>query len=71
MHAEGLRDWKSSLNSNWLVKSNGKIGAGHAARAGKIKENLYRVFVGKPEIMNPLGRPRHRAKGNIKIYLKN
>ena len=69
MHSEGLRDWYSSLNSNWMVKSKGTKGAGPVARAGKINKNTYRFFVGKPEVMNPIGRPRHRGKFNIKVYL--
>jgi hypothetical protein len=33
-------------------------------------QNVYRVLVGKPEGMRPLGRPRHRWKENIKIHLQ-
>jgi hypothetical protein len=28
---------------------------------------VYRVLVGRPEGMRPLGRPRHRWDGNIKM----
>jgi len=31
---------------------------------------MYRVLVGKPEGNRPLGRPRRRWEGNIKIYLQ-
>jgi hypothetical protein len=31
------------------------------------KRNSYRLLIGKPEEMNPLGRPRHRWKDNIKM----
>jgi hypothetical protein len=31
---------------------------------------VYRVLVGKPEGMGPLGRPRHRWKNNIKMDLQ-
>jgi len=31
---------------------------------------VYRVWVGKPEGMRPLGRPRHRWKDNIKMDLQ-
>jgi hypothetical protein len=31
---------------------------------------MYRVLVGKPEGKRPLGRPRHRWEGNIKIDLQ-
>ena len=31
---------------------------------------MYRVLVGKPEGMRPLGRPRRRWEDNIKMYLQ-
>ena len=31
---------------------------------------VYKVLVGKPEGKRPLGRPRHRWDGNIKMYLQ-
>ena len=40
--------------------------AGHVARMGERRYS-YRVLVGKPEGKRPLGRPRRRWKGNIKI----
>jgi hypothetical protein len=33
------------------------------------KRNVYRLLVGKPEGKRPLGRPRHRWIGNIKMDL--
>jgi hypothetical protein len=33
------------------------------------KRNVYRLLVGKPEGMRPLGRPRHRWIDNIKMDL--
>ena len=39
--------------------------AGHVVRMG-----LYRVLVGKPEVKRPLGRPRRRWEGNIKMDLQ-
>jgi hypothetical protein len=33
------------------------------------KRNVYRLFVGKPEGMRPLGRPRHKWIDNIKMDL--
>jgi hypothetical protein len=45
------------------------IWAGHVARMGE-KMNAYRIFVGKPEVKRPLGRPRHRWMENVKIDLK-
>jgi hypothetical protein len=40
---------------------------GHVTRMGK-KRNA--IFVGKPEGMGPLGRPRSRWKDNIKMGLR-
>jgi hypothetical protein len=34
------------------------------------KRNAHVVLVRKPEGKRPLGRPRHRWKNNIKMYLK-
>jgi hypothetical protein len=42
--------------------------AGHVARIGE-KKNVYRILVGKPEGMRPLGRPRRRWVNNIKMIL--
>jgi hypothetical protein len=34
------------------------------------KRNAYRIFVGKPEVKRPLGRPRRRWVCNIKMNLR-
>jgi len=34
------------------------------------KRGVYRVLVGKPEGMRPLGRPKHRWEDNIKMDLQ-
>jgi len=34
------------------------------------RRGVYRVLVGKPEGKRPLGRPRHRWEGNIKMDLQ-
>jgi hypothetical protein len=34
------------------------------------KRNTYRIFVEKPEGRRPMGRPRHRWVGNIKMDLR-
>jgi hypothetical protein len=34
------------------------------------KRNAYRILVGKPEGMRPLGRPRRRWVGNIILDLR-
>jgi hypothetical protein len=36
---------------------------------GEVRD-LYRVLVGEPERMGPLGRPRHRWEDNIKMDLQ-
>jgi len=42
---------------------------GHVACMGEGR-GVYRVLVGKPEGKTPLGRPRHRWEGNIKMDLQ-
>jgi hypothetical protein len=32
--------------------------------------NAYKIFAGKPEKNRPLGRPRHRLEGNMKMDLR-
>jgi len=43
--------------------------AGHVASMGE-RRGVYRVSVGKSEGKRPLGRPRRRWEGNIKINLQ-
>jgi hypothetical protein len=43
--------------------------AGHVARMGEDR-GVYRVLVGRPEGKRPLGRPRRRWEGNIKMDLQ-
>jgi hypothetical protein len=43
--------------------------AGHVARMGETRK-ACRILMGKPEGKRPLGRPRHRWMGNIKIHLR-
>jgi hypothetical protein len=40
--------------------------AGHVARMGE-ERGVHSVLVGKPEEKRPLGRPRRRWEGNIKM----
>jgi hypothetical protein len=42
---------------------------GRAFSINGEKRNAYRLLVGKPEGKTPLGRPRHRCVGNIKMGL--
>jgi hypothetical protein len=52
-----------------VIKSRRMRWAGHAARMGE-RRNAYRILVGKPEGKRPLGRPRRRWAGNIKMDLR-
>jgi hypothetical protein len=36
---------------------------------GELRK-VYAILVGKPEGKRPLGRPKHRWEGNIRMYLK-
>jgi len=42
---------------------------GHVARVGETR-GVYRVLVGKSEEKRPLGRPRRRWEGNVKMDLQ-
>jgi hypothetical protein len=52
-----------------MIKSKRMRWAGLVARMGEMR-NAYRISVGKPEGQRPLGRPRRRWVGNIKIDLR-
>jgi hypothetical protein len=52
-----------------MIKSRRMRLAEHVARMGE-KRNAYRILVGKPEGKRPLGRPRRRWVGNIKMDLR-
>jgi hypothetical protein len=41
----------------------------HVARIGGERK-LYKVLVGKPKGKRPLGRPRHRWEGGIRMDLR-
>jgi hypothetical protein len=51
------------------IKSRRMKWAGHEARMGE-KRNAYWILVGKPKCRRPLGRPRRRWVGNIKMNLR-
>ncbi|KAJ4427878.1 hypothetical protein ANN_23885 [Periplaneta americana] len=51
------------------IKSRRLRWAGHVARMGESR-NAYRVLVGRPEGIKPLGRPRRKWEGNTKIDLR-
>jgi hypothetical protein len=52
-----------------VVKSRRIRWAGHVAHIGEDR-GVHRVLVGKPERKRPLGRPRRRWEGNIKMDLQ-
>jgi hypothetical protein len=71
-------EWrKHNVDLNYLYSSpiivrvitSRKRWEGHIARMGEKRE-VYRVLVGNPEGKRPLGRPRLRLEGNIKMELQ-
>jgi len=50
------------------MKSRRMVWAGHVVRIGE-ERGVYRVFVGKPAVKRPLGRPRRGWEKNIKVKL--
>jgi hypothetical protein len=68
LHNEELHNLYSSLSIIRMIKSRRMWWAGHVARMGE-KRNVYRLLVGKPEGMRPLGRPKRRWIDNIKMDL--
>jgi hypothetical protein len=69
LHNEELHNLYSSPSIITMIKSRRIRWAGHVARM-REKRNAYRILVGKPEGRRPLGRPRHRCVGNIKMDLR-
>jgi hypothetical protein len=49
-----------------MFKSRRVRWAGNVARMDEYR-NAYRILVGTPEGKRPLGRPRHRLVGNIRM----
>jgi len=66
---EELSDLYSLPNIVWVVKSRRMRWAGHVACMGE-RRGVHRVLVGKPEGKRPMGRPRRRWEGNIKMDLQ-
>ena len=52
-----------------MIKSRRMRWAWHVARIGE-RRGIFRVLVGKPEGKRPLGRPRLRWEGDIKMDLQ-
>jgi hypothetical protein len=68
LHNEELPDLYSSPSIIRKIKSRRMRWAGYVTRMGE-KRNAYRLLVGKPEGIKPLGRPRRRWVDNIKMVL--
>jgi hypothetical protein len=68
LHNE-LHNLYSSPNIVRMIKSRRMRWAGHMARMGEGRD-VYGVLVGRPEGRRPLGRPRRRWEGNIKMNLR-
>jgi hypothetical protein len=66
---EELNDLYSLPNIERVVKSIRMRWAGHVARMGE-ERGVHRVLVGKPEGKRPLGSPRRRWEGNIKMDVR-
>jgi len=66
LHNEELNDLYCSPNIVRVIKPRRMRWAGHVARMGE-ERGAYRVFVGRAEGKRPLGRPRLRLEGNIKM----
>ena len=69
LHNEELNDLYPSPSIVRVIKSRRMRWVGHVARMGE-RRGVYRVLVGKPEGMRPLGRQRHRWEDNIKIDIQ-
>jgi hypothetical protein len=69
LHNDELHNLYSSPNNVRVIKLRRMRRAGHVARMGE-RRGVYRVLVGRPEGMRPLGRPRRRWENNIKMDLR-
>jgi len=69
LHNEELNELYCSPNTMRVIQSRRMRWAGHVARTGE-ERGVYRVLVGEPEGRRPLGRPRSRWEGNIKMDLQ-
>jgi hypothetical protein len=69
LHNEELNDLYCSHNIVRVKKSRRMRWAEHVACVGEGR-GVYRVLVGKPEGMRPLGRPRRRWEDTIKMDLR-
>jgi hypothetical protein len=70
LHNEELHDLYSLPNIVRVTKSRRTRWAGHVVRTGE-ERGVFRVLMGKPEGKRPLGRPRRRWEGNIRVDLQD
>jgi len=69
LHNEELNGLYCSPNIVRVIKFGRMRWAGNVARMDE-ERGVYRVLVGKPEGRRPMGRPRRRWVGNIRIDLQ-
>jgi hypothetical protein len=69
LHNDELHILYSSPNIVRVIKSRRMRWAVHVARMEEGR-GVYRVLVGRPEGKRPLGRPRRKWEGNIKMDLR-
>jgi hypothetical protein len=69
LHNDELHSLYSSPNIVRVIKSRRMRWAGHVARMGEGR-GVYRILFGRPEGKRPLGRPRSKWEGNIKLDLR-
>jgi hypothetical protein len=69
LHEEELNNLYSLPNSVRVIKLKRMRWAAHVAHMGEGRD-VYRVFMGKPELMRPLGRPRRRWQDSIRKDLR-
>jgi len=70
LHNEELNDLYCSHSIVRVIESRRIRWAGHVVRMVE-RRGVFRVFVGKPEVMSPLGRPRCRWEDNIKMNIQD
>jgi len=67
---EVTEEWRRLHNIVRVMKLRRMRWAGHVACMGE-ERGVYRVLVGKPEGKRPLGRPRRRWVGSIRMDLQD
>jgi hypothetical protein len=69
LHYEDLHDLYISLNIIKVITSRRMRRAGHVTRMGEMR-NAYRILVGIPKEMSPLGRSKLRWEDDIRMILR-